>query len=315
MPLSQERWIGVDIGGTKVAAAVVTATGEVLESVRAATPTSSGAAVLDTTAELIARLRADHDVAGIGVGAPGIVDRATGKVMFASDILTGWAGADVRGVLTSRTGLPITVDNDVRVMAHGENMIGAGRGRGSVLFVSVGTGIGGALSVDGRLRHGAHGTCGELAHLLVPATGAIACGCGRPDHLEAVASGPAMAAAYAARAGVPVRPLQDVVALMHSGDPIARAAITDGAGLLGRTLAGLATAFDPEAIVIGGGAAQIGPDLLGPVEDAFRAEAFGPVAATDLVPAQLGTDAPLVGAALLAATDRTPTTADTGVPR
>lgn len=313
MTASRERWIGVDIGGTKVAAGVVTATGEVIASVRAATPAAGRAAVLDTATEVIERLRADHDVAGIGVGAPGIVDRTTGTVTFASDILPGWRGADVRGVLESRTGLPVVVDNDVRVMAHGENTIGAGHGRGSVLFVSVGTGIGGALSVDGRLHHGAHGTCGELAHLLVPATGAIACGCGRTDHLEAVASGPAMAAAYAARAGVAVRPLQDVVALMRAGDPHARAAITEGGALLGRALAGLATAFDPEVIVIGGGAAQIGPDLLRPLESAFRVEAFGPVAATDVVPARLGTDAPLVGAALLAAAPHSATT-ETGMP-
>ncbi|MFZ2530558.1 MAG: ROK family protein, partial [Rhodococcus sp. (in: high G+C Gram-positive bacteria)] len=181
----REQWIGVDIGGTKVAAAVVTATGEVIQTVRAATPSTGGQAVLGTVAELIVGLLAHHEAGGIGVGAPGIVDRTTGRVTFASDILTGWAGADVRGVLESRTGLPVTVDNDVRVMAHGENTIGAGRGRGSVVFVSIGTGIGGALSVDGTLRHGAHGTCGELTHLLVPATGAIACGCGRADHLEA----------------------------------------------------------------------------------------------------------------------------------
>ena len=300
-----QRWIGVDIGGTKVAAAVITSAGEVIESVRAQTPPTGRVGVLETAAALIDQLRAGHSVNGIGVGAPGIIDRASGRVVFASDILPGWNGAEVREELEAHTGLPVTVDNDVRVMAHGENMIGAGYGRSSVLFVSIGTGIGGALSIDGRLRHGAHGTAGELAHLLVPASGAIGCGCGRKDHLEAVASGPAMAAEYASRAGVPVQPLQRVVALMHSGDPIARAVISEAGELLGRVLAGVATAFDPEVIVIGGGAAQIGADLLSPLVSAFRIEAMRPVAETAILPARLGTDAPLVGAGLLAAATRT----------
>ncbi len=208
---------------------------------------------------MVDRLRTNHPVAGIGVGAPGIIDRVRGRVVFASDILSGWSGAEVRGELEAHSGLPVTVDNDVRAMAHGENMIGAGRGRTSALFVSIGTGIGGALTVGGQLYHGAHGTAGELAHLLVPVSGAIGCGCGRTDHLEAVASGPAMAAEYAARAGVPTQPLQAVVALMHSGDPIARAVVSDAGTLLGRVLAGVATAFDPEVIVIGGGAARSEP--------------------------------------------------------
>lgn len=305
MTREQERWIGVDIGGTKVAAAVVTSAGEVVESVRSATPASGREGVLSTTAALIEQLRATHTVDGIGVGAPGIIDRASGRVVFASDILPGWNGAEVRSELEDRTSLPVTVDNDVRVMAHGENVIGAGHGRRSVLFLSIGTGIGGALSIDGKIRHGAHGTTGELAHLLVPSTGAIGCGCGRKDHLEAVASGPAMAAEYAARAGVPVQPLQHVVALMHSGDPIARAVITDAGELIGRVLAGVATAFDPELIVIGGGAAQIGTDLMAPLVSAFRVEAMKPIAETAILPARLGTNAPLVGAGLLAASTRT----------
>ncbi|MQP34249.1 ROK family protein [Rhodococcus erythropolis] len=300
----QKRWIGIDIGGTKVAAAVVTSDGDVIDTVRAATPTAGREAVLETATALVDRLRADHPVAGIGVGAPGIIDRVRGRVVFASDILSGWSGAEVRGELEAHSGLPVTVDNDVRAMAHGENMIGAGRGRSSALFVSIGTGIGGALTVGGQLYHGAHGTAGELAHLLVPVSGAIGCGCGRTDHLEAVASGPAMAAEYAARAGVPTQPLQKVVALMRSGDPIARAVVTDAGTLLGRVLAGVATAFDPEVIVIGGGAAQIGADLLSPLTSAFRVEAMGPIAETAILPARLGTDAPLVGAALLAAATR-----------
>ncbi|MDJ0112795.1 ROK family protein, partial [Rhodococcus erythropolis] len=199
-------------------------------------PTAGREAVLETATALVDRLRADHPVAGIGVGAPGIIDRVRGRVVFASDILSGWSGAEVRGELEAHSGLPVTVDNDVRAMAHGENMIGAGRGRSSALFVSIGTGIGGALTVGGQLYHGAHGTAGELAHLLVPVSGAIGCGCGRTDHLEAVASGPAMEAEYAARAGVPTQPLQKVVALMRSGDPIARAVVTDAGTLLGRVL-------------------------------------------------------------------------------
>ncbi|GAB2737388.1 ROK family protein [Salinifilum aidingensis] len=293
--------IGVDIGGTKIAAGLVEPPGKVVRSVRAATPTAGGQAVLDTAATLIGDLAAGGGISGVGVGAPGIIDPVEGVVSSATDTVPGWAGVAVRAGLQRRTGLPAAVDNDVRVMALGEAAAGAGRDRAEALHLSVGTGIGGALLRNGRLVRGGHGSAGEVAHVLVPARGRIPCGCGRRDHLEAVVAGPAIAADYAARCGAADVPgLPEVASRMRAGDEDARTAITSAATLLGRCLAGMATAFDLDAVILGGGAAQIGAEFLHPLSNALRAEVRPPGRAIPVHPAQLGTDAPIIGAALLA---------------
>lgn len=293
--------IGIDIGGTKIAAGIVQQHGTVTRVVRAATPSEGGQAVLDTAADLVRELTAQDDVAGIGVGAPGIIDPIHGVVRSATDIVPGWAGVAVCAGLRRRTGLPVAVDNDVRAMALGESAAGAGKDRTDVLHVSVGTGIGGALVRSGRLVRGGHGSTGEIAHLLVPAAGRIPCGCGRHDHLEAVAAGPAIAAEYTARSGsTEMIDLPDVVSRMRAGDHHARTAITTAATLLGRCLAGVVTAFDLDAVIIGGGAAQIGADFLRPLTTALDGEVRPPGRAAPVLPATLGTHAPIIGAALLA---------------
>ncbi|WP_346044171.1 ROK family protein [Actinomadura chokoriensis] len=272
----REVFAALDIGGTKIAAALVDADGTVQWRGRAATPRTGGDGVVAAAARLLAEA-GDAPVRALGVGAPGVIDQETGRVVSATEVLPGWAGTPVRDALAERTGLPVAVVNDVRAMAYGEARDGAGAGHHRVLHVSVGTGVGGALTTGGRLEHGAHGTAGEIAHLLVPERGPVPCGCGRRDHLEAVVSGPAIEAAGDAP---------------HAGS------------VLGRALAGLLAVLDPDAVVIGGGVAQIGAPFLDAVTAAFRAEALPPLRATPIVPARLGTDAPLVGAARLAMTLR-----------
>ncbi|RSN51698.1 ROK family protein [Actinomadura sp. WAC 06369] len=285
------RYAALDIGGTKVAAALADAEGTVLHRGRVPTPEGGGQAVLAAAARLLDGLAEDArdgsrppgggtgdrlraaGVRALGVGAPGVVDPATGRVVSATDVLPGWSGTPVRDALADLTGLPVAVANDVRAMGLGEARRGAGAGFHRVLHVSVGTGVGGALTTGGRLDGGAHGTAGELAHLLVPERGPVPCGCGRRDHLEAAVSGPAIAA---------------------TGDPGRAGA------LLGRALAGLLAVLDPDAVVVGGGVAQVGAPFLDAVTAAFRAEALPPLRATPILPAALGTDAPLTGAALLA---------------
>ena len=137
----------------------------------------------------------------LGVGAPGVIDRAAGRVVSATDVLPDWVGADVGSELERLCGCPVVVDNDVRMMAVGEALHGAGKAHGEALYVSVGTGVGGAIWRDGEVVRGPHSTAGEIAHLLVPAQGAVPCGCGRRDHVEAAASGPAIEAAHTARTG------------------------------------------------------------------------------------------------------------------
>lgn len=292
--------IGVDIGGTKIAAARIDQHRSPTATTRTRTPTGGADAVLDAVAGLVRELSAAGDVAAIGVGSPGVVDPGTGVVRSATGILPGWEGASVRAGLNRRTGLAVAVDNDVRAMAFGEVAAGAGRGHERVLYVSVGTGVGGTFVHHGEPEHGGHGTAGEIAHLLVPCEGAIPCGCGSLDHVEAVAAGPAIAASYAARGGPDAVDLQDVVARMRAGDEDARACVTHAAATLGRCLAGLVTAVDVDALVLGGGVAQIGEEFTGPLETALRGEVRPPGRTMPVIPAVLGTDAPLIGAGLLA---------------
>jgi glucokinase len=222
-------------------------------------------------------------------------------VRAASAVLPGWAGARVRARLEAATGLPVHVENDVRAMAAAEAVLGAGRGYRTVLHVSVGTGIGGAITRDGRLVHGARGTAGEIAHLLVPEDGSgRTCGCGRTGHLEAAAAGPGIEAEYARRTGRPTVALPQVVELMRAGDGFARAVVADGAALLGRALAGLVIALDADAVVLGGGVAAIGPEYRVPLAHALHAEVPYLDRHVPVVAAALGTDAPLLGAVLLA---------------
>lgn len=303
-----EATVGVDIGGTKIAAALVDEFGAIVDSQRRATPSGGATAVLGAVAELVERLPAAREVAAVGVGAPGAVDVTTGVVQSATEILPGWAGAPVASELRRHLGVPVTVDNDVRVMAYGESRRGAGRGHEHVLYVSVGTGVGGAITRGGRLVRGERGTVGEIAHLLVPRRGALPCGCGRLDHLEAAAAGPAITAEYVARTGETAITLPDISMRMRSGDRQARAVIRDAATLLGRTLAGFVTATDLDAVIVGGGVARIGADFLTPLATAMENEVPPAGRTMPLWPTALGPDAPLIGAALLAADHMAETT-------
>ncbi|GAB2828168.1 ROK family protein [Actinocorallia aurea] len=291
--------LGIDVGGTKTAVGAVDGSGRVVARAERPTPRSGGSDVLDAAALLAAKVAGGEPVSAVGVGVPGVV--AGGAVVSATDTLPGWAGTDVRAGLADRLGVPVAVDNDVRVMALGEAVLGAARDADAALFVSVGTGVGGAFTRGGRPRRGPHGTAGEIAHLLVPAEGALACGCGRRDHLEAVASGPAIAASYRRRTGGGPVALTEVADLLRAGDPDALEAVASAARLLGRALAGLLAAVDADLVVVGGGVARIGAPFLGPLAEALRAEALPPLRGVPVVAAALGTDAPLVGAALLAA--------------
>ncbi|HWD04086.1 MAG TPA: ROK family protein [Amycolatopsis sp.] len=284
---------GVDVGGTKIAAGLVDG-GEVVRSLRRPTPTGGASAVLDVVVRLLRDLA--EPFVSVGVGAPGIVREGT--VCSATDVVPGWAGAKVRDRLSDEFGVPVAVDNDVRAMAYGESHRSPGE-RGLVLYVSVGTGLGGALVCDGRLVHGTHGSAGEIAHLLTPVRGARPCGCGHGDHLEAVVAGPAIEAEYAARAGKSFT-LPEIVT--RDGDPIATAVVVDAGRVLGRVLSGFVTGADIDTVVLGGGAGLgLGEPFARAVAEALAAEVRPTGRAVPVRLARLGPDAPIVGAALLAA--------------
>lgn len=294
--------VGIDIGGTKIAAALVDQDGQVLSDMNVPTPRDGYAEVLSRVAELIKTCveTADGPVTAVGVGSPGVVDPAEGVVRSATGILPGWTGAPIGSTLRASSGLPVAVENDVRAMAFAEALLGAGRSYDSVLYVAIGTGVGGAVTQQGRLVRGASGTVGEIAHLLVSTRGELTCGCGRHDHLEAVAAGPAIAATYSARRGGTAVPLTDLRQRMHAGDALAAQVVSEAGAILGRALAGLVVAAGFDAVVVGGGATALGDALMVPARQALLEEMERAVRySVPMLAAELGTTGPLIGAGLI----------------
>jgi len=292
-------FLGIDIGGTKIAGGLVTAKGRVLRSARVPTPLTGGAAILDAALSLARGLRAasPETVSGVGVGTGGQIDAVRGVVVSATDLLPGWAGTDVRAALAEGLDLPCFTDNDVNALASGEARFGAGRGLSTVVYLALGTGVGGALLLDGRVHHGAHWSGGEFGHLLLTTD---------PDAprktLEDWASGPALVRTYCEMTGsVPEKMAEAVAAeaALDAHGPAARAVRRTGE-CLGFGLASLASALDPDLIVIGGGQAALSDSLLDPARRLLKQYALLGPAQCPIVTAALGADAALVGAACLA---------------
>lgn len=297
--MSERLTLALDIGGTKTAAALVTEDGALLERRRSRTPASLGAdAVMAEALGMARALTADRAPVGVGIGSAGVIDTDTGTVCSATDALPGWAGTDLRGVFRRELGLPVSVANDVHAHALGEYWRGVARDQECVLFVAVGTGVGGALLIDGHVRSGARSAAGHVGHVPVPEADGLACPCGANGHVEAVASGPALEQANRV-AGGPVTRLEEVVEAADRGDSSARAVLAVGARALGTALAGAANVLDPDLLVVGGGVTAAGdhwwPHLRQGITDGTIPALRGlPVAAS-----QLGADAALLGAARL----------------
>jgi glucokinase len=306
--------IGVDIGGTKIAAGVVTAAGHILDRTRLPTPPDDESATLAALFAVVEGLRArDPGVAAIGLGAAGLVEWPGGNARWAPH--NSYRRMELRRLLHERTGLPTTVDNDANAAAWAEARFGAGAGGGDLVLVTVGTGIGGGLVLEGRLHHGEHGFAGELGHLIVAPDG-DRCACGNLGCLEAMASGSTLGrlgreaaaadpggrlAALAAAAGAPVTG-EVVFAAALEGDKVALSLFERIGHWLGVGIASLVTIFDPDLVVVGGGVAATGDLLLAPARASFERYVHGrghrdlpPV-----VPTRLGDDGGLVGAATLA---------------
>ncbi|HEX6401307.1 MAG TPA: ROK family protein [Actinomycetota bacterium] len=304
--------VGVDIGGTKTAALRLAPGGEILDrSLRpsnADDPEESLAAVESAIDDVLT-----PDVSMIGVGAAGLVDVHRGVIVFSPNFI--WRDVALRGRLAERFGLPVTVDNDATAAAWAEVRLGAAVGARNVLLVTVGTGIGGGIVMDGSIVRGAHGFAGEIGHIVVEPGGPW-CGCGNRGCWEQVASGQALE-----REGVrvllehPRSPLarlaggdpdrvtgELVVRAAAEGDEAAAGVVHDVGRRLGEGIAGLVNVLDPEVVVIGGGMAAVGAPLLGPMRESYLATVEGRSARPDvpIVPASLGNDAGAIGAGLLA---------------
>jgi glucokinase len=292
--------IGVDIGGSKIAAAVVTLAGEVIAPRTVKTPVASGPeAVLGAVCDQIASLLQENPglpVQAIGVGTAGMVDAAQGVILHANANLPGWTGMPIGARLHALFGLPVFVDNDVNALAVGESRFGAGRGCNEALYVAVGTGIGGAVVRNGLIWRGVHSGAGEVAYLVAEWDTS-----GRPVIIEDRASGPAMEKRYQALTGSNERVgLRIMTERAYAGEALAVQVIKEGAALLGYVLAPLVAVLDPQILIIGGGVPNVGPLWWQSFEYAFRDSPLPALAQVKLAPAELSTHAGVVGAGALA---------------
>ena len=308
--------IGFDLGGTTVTAALVSAQGEIIKSLEAPTPAQEKPEI---TLTLMTRLfetlcaHAPEPIVGIGMGIAGLVNPLTGLV-HTSPNLPQWQDVDLRTPLEQHFQVPVSLDNDVRAMALGELHFGAGQGAASMLCLTVGTGIGSAIVLDGHIHRGATLSAGEFGHLTVVPQGGKICGCGNHGCLETVAGTQAiitLAQRYLERGLSPV-----LAARVQAGDPLMPRLVAEaaeagdiGARLvwqeigtwLGTALAGMVNFLNPEKIVIGGGIAQAGPLLFEPVQQAVQARAFAlPAERVEILAARLGPQAGIIGASVLA---------------
>lgn len=313
--------VGVDVGGTKIAAGLVDDDGAIRARARAATPDDDPEAVVDAIAGLVAELVAGPDAgaegAPVGIGVAGFVDSERRRVLFAPNL--GWREIDLAADVEARLdGVgPVVIENDANAAAWAEARFGAGRGESCLVCVTVGTGIGGGIVSDGAVVRGRFGIAGEFGHLSLVA-GGLACPCGQYGCWEQYASGSALqrtardlvasgadeAAALRRACGNAPEQLTGamVSAAADAGDPAARGLLADLGRWLGAGLATVATVLDPGAFVLGGGVAEIGEALLTPTRESFRrhlpAAAGRPLAQVRV--AELGNAAGLVGAADLA---------------
>jgi glucokinase len=290
------RVIGVDVGGTKILAGVLDPDGTVLERREVPTPTASQDGLLDALAASVQALPRDG-VQAVGFGVPSRIDQRTGVALGAVNIPL--RDVPFRDLMRERLGLPVGVDNDANLAAYAEWRLGAGRGTGSMLMLTLGTGIGGGVIIDGRPFRG----WAELGHVVVVADGDSCQGaCTGRGHLEAVASGTA-ADHRAQRLCGPGARADQLVERAREGDAEAAAEFAEMGRLLGAALGSFVNVFGPELVVLGGGFGLAAWDLLLPSAlEVARREALAPAGdELRVVEAALGEEAGLIGAGLLAA--------------
>jgi glucokinase len=295
--------LGIDIGGTKTAAGLVTAAGKVVARVDAPTPSSEGGErILDMAVRLGRELIDRHpggarDIIAVGVGSAGVIDPIHRRVIAATDDLSSWAGTEIGSVLASAFGLPVVTQNDVHAHAVGEAFVGAGRGHRTVVVAAVGTGIGGAVVLDGVPQAGARGVAGHLGHIPIDEAAGLQCPCGKTGHVEAVSSGTALYRLYLRRGGDPTaRDSRDVVARALT-DPIAHDAVVTSATALGRALGGVVNLIDPGVVIIAGGMLNAGKLWWASMDGGLRQTVLPILNDVSVVRAQLGDDAAIIGAA------------------
>ena len=308
--------IGIDVGGTKVLGGVVDEAGKVLTTARKDTPRQGGSALTQTIVDVAKELLQQHSVASVGVSAAGFVS-SDRKTMLATPNIADWNGVDLDNQLTKLIGLPVVIENDANAAAWGEAKFGAGKNQDHMMMLTVGTGIGGGIVVNGALYRGAFGIAAEFGHMRVVPEGHI-CGCGARGCFEQYASGnallrhareainasPEVARNLLSRGDGTVAGLtgQAITDAARDGDPVALAAFNTTGQWLGAGIASLAVLLDPACVVIGGGVIDAGEILLKPTRESLERNMpfAGKHPYPQIIAAQLGNEAGLVGVADLA---------------
>ncbi|MEU9115624.1 ROK family glucokinase [Streptomyces sp. NPDC048483] len=306
--------IGVDIGGTKIAAGVVDEEGSILETCQVPTPQATDA-LTEAIADAVRTVGTGHQIEAVGIGAAGYVDEKRATVLFAPNI--DWRHEPLKDKVEQRVGLPVVVENDANAAAWGEYKFGAGQGHSDVICITLGTGLGGGIIIGNKLRRGRFGVAAEFGHIRVVPDGLL-CGCGSQGCWEQYASGRALLRYARQRAfatpenATALLSLGDgtpegiqgkhISAAARQGDAVAIDSFRELARWAGAGLADLASLFDPSAFIVGGGVSDEGELVLDPIRKSFRRWLVGnqyrPHA--QVLAAQLGGKAGLVGAADLA---------------
>jgi glucokinase len=314
---NQTLFIGIDLGGTTLKGALVTAAGEVLEATRIQTEQRSADQLFAQLGEATLALR-DHEngrgrVAGIGVGIPGLVNRKTNRIEVMPN-LPAFSEIDITTELAKAAGLPVILDNDANCAAYGELQAGAARGRKEVFFITLGTGIGAGLIINGQIYRGAAGFAGEFGHMTIDPEG-IECACGNIGCLETICSGPNIVrrtrerlyrdrTSSLSRLAIPRDrefTAEDIAHAARDGDEMAQVMMERTGMFLGIALAAVINLLNVEMVVMGGGVMDAGDLILKPTIKETRRRAFPPsFGSCEIVIAKLGPTAGMIGAALMA---------------
>jgi len=320
--MENEKWLlGIDIGGTSVKLAFLTEEGDILHKWEIPTNTeNNGSNIIQDIGEAVHKKLSELDVShdklkAAGVGAPGPIDQEKG-VMFEA-VNLGWPdNFPLRDLMQEAVGVPVAIENDANSAALGEMWKGAGEGAKDLIAITLGTGVGGGVIVNGDIVHGAKGAAGEVGHITAVPHDGYMCNCGKAGCLETVASATGIVrtakellADYEGDSQLKALldsngdiTAKDIFDAAQAGDQLALSTVDSLADHLGLALANIGSLFNPERIVIGGGVSKAGDFLVGKIEQYFKKYAFKPVGeSTEIVLAQLGNDAGIAGAAWLAA--------------
>ena len=291
--------LGIDIGGTKIAGALVSDSGAIIDAQSRPTTPGDPEGIVAAIADMVSVLGADMPDSAIGVAVAAFLNRQRETIYLSPNI--DWPGFSLKKRLEDVLARTVVLENDANAAGWGEFCHGAGADAQSMVMLTIGTGVGGAIVNEGRLMIGGFGVAGELGHIIIEPGGRL-CGCGNHGCLEQYASGTALMREARATLGNPELTRDELKAVLESGDPLALAALSTIGQALGRGIASLVAVIDPEVIVIGGGVAAAGSALLEPIRASFLAT-YAPASSRpipEIRTATLGNAAGVVGAAELA---------------